>query len=215
MRTLRRTPVSDDISRTRVEPFSDGVFAIVVTLLVFDIKSPNLGDPQSASHLAYGLAELAPTFVSWVISFTTVCVIWLNHCRLFDLIVRVDNTLFWLNANLLLWTSFLPFPTALMGDYSDNPLAVAFFGSAMLLASIAFILFRLHLQRHPELLREDVDLATFRAGTVSTSVLGPLAYVIGIGCAWVHEALSFAVYAGVVVYFVFPHAMRATRRESE
>jgi uncharacterized membrane protein len=73
------------------------------------------------SGLAGVLWELAPKFVSWVISFVTVCVIWLNHHRLFKLMSQIDNGLFWWSANLLLWTSFIPFPTALMGAALSPP----------------------------------------------------------------------------------------------
>ena len=131
------------------------------------------------------------------------------------MIARIDNGAFWLNANLLLWTSFIPFPTALMGDYPHNPLALAFYGCAMLVAGVSFVLFRVHLQRHPDLLSEDVDLPTFRTGTIYSGVLAPVAYSLGIAASWVSEALAFAVYGGIVLYFVFPHAMRATRPESD
>ncbi len=209
MRALRRAATGDNVARSRVEAFSDGVFAIVVTLLVFEIKPPTLEDGESAWELAYRLGALAPSFVSWVISFVTVCVIWLNHCRLLDLIDEIDDRLFWLNANMLLWTSFLPFPTALMGDYPTNRLAVTVYGVSMLLVGIGFILIRVRLQRRPELLRDDVDAAMFRTGTVYSVVLGPAAYTVGIALGFVHEAFAFACYAAVALYWVFPHATRA------
>ena len=211
MRNLVRRPRPGDVARNRVEPFSDGVFAIVGTLLVFRINPPELDHGDSAWFLALGLADLAPTFVSWVISFATVCVIWLNHCRLFNLVDRIDDRLFWLNANLLLWTSFLPFPTALMGDYPENPLAVTIYGASMLLVGIAFLLLRLHLLRRPELLREEVDLKEFRTGTIYSIVLGPGAYIAAITLGWVHAYLAFTCYAAIVVYWMFPHATRARR----
>jgi uncharacterized membrane protein len=211
MRALRRASTADNVARSRIEAFSDGVFAIVVTLLVFEIRPPALEDGESAWELAYRLWEMAPSFVSWVISFVTVCVIWLNHCRLLDLVEEIDDRLFWLNANMLLWTSFLPFPTALMGDYPTNRLAVTVYGVSMLFVGIAFMLIRLRLHRRPELLRDDVDAAMFRTGTVYSVALGPAAYVVGIALGFVHEAFAFACYAGVALYWVFPHATRARR----
>jgi uncharacterized membrane protein len=93
-------PASRGVSKGRVEALSDGVFAIVVTLLVLEIKVPHVAEHGSVAALADALGTLAPKFVSWVISFATVCVIWLNHHRLFMRIGRLDNGLFWLNANL-------------------------------------------------------------------------------------------------------------------
>lgn len=101
------------------------MFAIVVTLLVLEIMVPHVANHGSVSDLLRALLDLAPKFASWVISFLTVCAIWMNHHRLFQLIGRLDRGLFWWNANLLLCTSFIPFPTALMGDYPGNRLAVS------------------------------------------------------------------------------------------
>ncbi len=209
MRALRRASTGDNVARSRVEAFSDGVFAIVVTLLVFEIKPPTLGDGESAVELAYRLGELAPSFVSWVISFVTVCVIWLNHCRLLDLVEEIDDRLFWLNANMLLWTSFLPFPTALAGDYPTNRLAVSIYGVSMLFVGIAFVLIRLTLQRRPELLRDDVDIAKFRVGTVISVVLGPGVYMLGIALGFAHEAFAFSCYAASALFWILPHGKRA------
>ena len=159
-------------------------------------------------ELARALWTLAPKFVSWVISFATVCVIWLNHHRLFAIVRRIDNGLFWLNANLLLWTSFIPFPTAVMGDYPTNRLAVPFYGWVMFLMAIGFVLVRWHLHRHPGLLQEDVDRAAFRTGTRYSVVMGPLAYAIGAGLAWVSHVGAFVCYGAIALYFVLPHSMR-------
>jgi uncharacterized membrane protein len=130
MTTDRANSAPEIISRGRVEALSDGVFAIVVTLLVLEITVPHVAEHDSMAELARALGMLAPKFVSWVISFVTVCVIWLNHHRLFTLVSRIDNGLFWMNANLLLWTSFITFPIALMGDYPANRLAVSFYGGS-------------------------------------------------------------------------------------
>lgn len=211
MRKLRQANGPDDVARSRVEAFSDGVFAIVVTLLVFELKPPDLAATESIAALAYKLWELTPKLVSWVISFATVCVIWLNHCRLFSLTSRIDNGLFWRNANLLLWTSFLPFPTALLGNHPHNAFAVSFYGVAGLMMAVAFVLVRLHLHRRPELLRDDVDHDVFCTGTLLVVVMGPTAYIVGICLAWFNQAAAFACYAAISLYFVLPHAMRSRR----
>jgi uncharacterized membrane protein len=152
-----------------------------------------------------------PKFVSWVISFVTVCVIWLNHHRLFKMMTRLDHGLFWWNANLLLWTSFIPFPTALMGDYPTNKLAVSFYGAVMLLMALGFVLMRLRMLRHDELLGPEVDRAVFRQGTLYSIAFGPVAYALAAGLGWVHEAAAFLCYGAIALYFVFPHSVRARR----
>jgi uncharacterized membrane protein len=202
---------SEDVGRGRVEALSDGVFAIVVTLLVLEIKVPHVGDHDSSAALARALVALGPKFVSWVISFVTVCVIWMNHHRLFKLMGRVDHGLFWWNANLLLWISFIPFPTALMGDYPANRLAVSFYGLVMTLMALGFVLLRRRMLAIPGLLHEQADRGDFLRGTRYAAVMGPLAYLAGAGLAWVSVAAAFACYATIAVWFVFPHAPGGSR----
>jgi uncharacterized membrane protein len=197
---------AEEVGRGRVEALSDGVFAIVVTLLVLEIKVPHVPDHGSAAALARALLDLAPKFVSWVISFVTVCVIWMNHHRLFKLMARVDHGLFWWNANLLLWTSFIPFPTALMGDYPGNRLAVSFYGAVMLLMALGFVLVRRRMLSVPGLLDPRVDRAAFERGTRASVAMGPLAYLAGTALAWVSVTAAFVCYAAVAAYFVFPRA---------
>ena len=211
METVNEKASPEQVGKGRVEALSDGVFAIVVTLLVLEIKVPHVEAHDSITALADALLALAPKFVSWVISFVTVCVIWLNHHRMFTLIGRIDNGLFWRNANLLLWTSFIPFPTALMGDYPGNRLAVSSYGLVMFLTAFAFVLTRWHLHRHDELVQEHADRERFRAGTRYSILMGPVAYAIGAALAWANAMASFICYAAIAAYFVLPHEGRARR----
>lgn len=120
MQSDRANRAPEIISRGRVEALSDGVFAIVVTLLVLEITVPHVAEHESMAELARALWTLAPKFVSWVISFVTVCVIWLNHHRLFALVSRIDNGLFWMNANLLALDVVHPVPDVADGRLPDE-----------------------------------------------------------------------------------------------
>jgi uncharacterized membrane protein len=208
MEATQAAKAPEQMSKGRVEALSDGVFAIVLTLLVLEIKVPHVDAHGSVAELAGALLALAPKFVSWVISFVTVCVIWVNHHRLFALMSRIDNGLFWRNANLLLWTSFIPFPTALMGDYPDNRLAASFYGVVMLLMAAAFVLIRWHMLRSPELMQPDADREAFVAGTRFSILMGPVAYAIGACLGWVSPIAAFVCYAAIAFYFVLPHERR-------
>jgi uncharacterized membrane protein len=204
--------IEEEVGRARVEALSDGVFAIVVTLLVLEIRVPHVEDHASIPALAAALAALAPKFVSWVISFLTVCVIWVNHHRLLRQVGRIDHGLFWWNANLLLWTSFIPFPTALMGDYPGNALAVSAYGVVMFLMALAFVLMRRRVLSVDGLLADEAGREPFRRGTRASIVMGPLAYLAGAALAWVAVPAAFACYAGIALYFVFPHGGSDARR---
>lgn len=101
-----------------------------------------------------------------------------------------------------------PFPTALIGDYPENPLALSFYGVVMALMAAAFVFMRLHMQK-TECLHPDVDEAEFRSGTRLAVLFGPVAYVTGALASWLLAPLAFAVYLGIPIYFVLPHAVRA------
>jgi uncharacterized membrane protein len=100
-------------------------------LLVLELHVPTLRDPTSAGELGGQLLELLPKFLSWLISFVIVCKFWLNHHHILGLARYADYGMVWLNSLFLMGQSFIPFPTAMMGEYATNPLAVSAFGVVM------------------------------------------------------------------------------------
>ena len=123
----------------RLEAFSDGVFAIVVTLLVLDLKVPDLDHHNNAQELYAALQAQLPRFLSWLISFIIVCKFWLNNHHILNQARYANYALIWLNSLFLLFQSLIPFPTALMGQYAGNSLAVSTFGLVMALNTLLFI----------------------------------------------------------------------------
>src|SRR2546425_782379 len=100
------------MSTQRIEAFSDGVFAIIVTLLVLDLKVPDLPQQITNQETLQALFNLAPQFISFVLSFFILCIFWVNHHQFFHTIKTADRKLLWLNNLLLFWLCFIPFPTA-------------------------------------------------------------------------------------------------------
>ena len=194
----------EDFGVTRIEALSDGVFAIVLTLLVLELKVPHLNDPHSVAELGRALLSIVPKLISWVISFLTVMVIWVNHHRSFKNLCAVDIRLLWHNAHLLLWISILPFPTALMGDYHHNPLGVSLYGLCMACTALAFALLRSHVLAHWHLAKDHMDREMYRKGLRISILMGPVAYTVGAILAWVYEPAAFILYSLIVVYFVVP-----------
>lgn len=115
----------------------------------------------------------------------------------------ISQGVFWLNANLLLWCSFIPFPTALLGDYRTNPLSAGVFGSVMALMSLSFTLIRVHVQRHPALLAPGVGVARFRRTSGQSLLFGPLLYGAGAAAAVLSTWLALAVFGLIPAYFIF------------
>ena len=190
-------------NKNRVEAFSDGIFAIIVTLLVLEIKVPHIHETNSANELTHALLGLLPKFFSWIISFFTVAVIWVNHHRIFKQLKQLDNGIFWWNAVLLLWTSFIPFPTAVLGDYPDNLISIVLYGFVMSLMALSFTLMRLYAIRNPQVLESSVNINAFKTGTRYSLLFGPVMYLSGVALEFLNPFLAFAVYLGIPVYFIF------------
>ncbi len=195
-------------TKNRVEAFSDGIFAILVTLLILEIRVPHIENPCSAPELFASIMDLAPKFFSWIISFLTICIVWMNHHRIFDSFKGINVGLFWLNTHVLLWICFVPFPTALVGDYPRNPLAVAFYGLVMACTGTAFLLTRIYGLINPELLKETVSMKIYKRAILYSFFFGPVLYLIAAAMAWFNTLVSFALYFLIAVYFLFSFATR-------
>jgi uncharacterized membrane protein len=190
-----------ELGLPRVEAFSDGVFAIVVTLLVLELRVPALRDHGSVHELAAALADLLPKFLSWLVSFIIVCKFWLNHHRLLSLPRHANYAMVWLNSLFLMGQSFIPFPTALMGEYPGNPLAVTLFGVVMAVNTLLFIALQAYIVRRLLLpqaaAREDPHL-------VAKSFVGVASYLLGAAAAWWNVYAAFALYLLTPLFFIVP-----------
>jgi TMEM175 potassium channel family protein len=196
----------------RIEAFSDGVFAIVGTLLVLEFSVPVLHNPRSAEELGHRLLDLLPAFLSWMISFIIVCKFWLNHHHILGLARCADYGMVWLNSIFLMFQSFIPFPTALMGQYPSNPLAVAMFGVIMAFNTLLFMILHRYIIRNlikPELV-SSVD-----PYIIWKSFAGPLSYLAGAAAAWLSVHTAFFIYFLTPLFFITPpRAPRAVQAEA-
>lgn len=190
---------------TRVEAFSDGVFAIAITLLILEIKVPH------GMGLALGgrLLEEWPSFLGFVTSFATIGIMWLNHHRLFGLLGRVDHTLLVLNALLLLGVTFVPFPTAVIADYLGHPgdrIAAQFYSGSFVLIAIFFnVLWRYvsSPRRDPALLRVPHDDPAVVAIHAQYR-MGPIFYLVAFGLAFWSAAASLLTSLALALFFAIP-----------
>jgi uncharacterized membrane protein len=167
-----------ELRLTRLEAFSDGVFAIIVTLLVLELKVPALHDHTSVRELAQQLLTLLPKFLSWLISFIIVCKFWLNHHHILGLACHANYAMVWLNSLFLMLQSFIPFPTALMGEYATNALAVSLFGVVMAVNTLLFIALHAYILRH--LIKHEL-VEMQEPHVIRKSFVGVFSYVIGAG----------------------------------
>ncbi len=188
----------------RLEAFSDGVFAIAVTLLVLDIHIPI--DPTTEAGLASTLLSQWPMYLGFLTSFTTVGIMWINHHRLFNLIRRSDNALLILNGLLLLGVTFVPFPTAVVAAYIGKPgerTAVLVYTGLFIGIAIVFNLLWGYASRAGRLLDPNVDPAAVSAITRQYRV-GPLFYLAAFLIAFISPTIAIIFTLLLAVYFALP-----------
>ncbi len=184
---------------SRVEAFSDGVFAVAITLLVLDLRDPGGDDP-----LGRRLLDLWPNYAAYAVSFLVIGIIWVNHHDTFRRFAAVDRPLQFLNLLLLMTVAAIPFPTAVLAEHltdsHDSHVAALAYGLVMTLMGIAFTLLWRHGARHPELLVEGHDAAYARLRT-KRSAVGPVVYAAAALVGLISAPVSLALFAAVAIYF--------------
>ncbi len=181
------------MSKGRMEAFSDGVIAILITIMVLGLKVPDDADLS-------GLVPLFPVFLSYVLSFIFLGIYWNNHHHMLQAIKNVDGRVLWANLHLLFWLSLFPFATAWTGENKFAPWPVAFYGAVLLLAAIAyFILSRTLIVLHGK----DSVLAN-ALGRDLKGKLSILIYLVAIPLAFVNSWLAFSLYVLVAIIWLIP-----------
>jgi uncharacterized membrane protein len=181
------------MSKGRLEAFSDGVFAVIITIMVLDMKVPRGTDLQA-------LKSVVPVFLCYVLSYLYVGIYWNNHHHLLHASERVTGGILWANLILLFCLSLAPFTTAWMGQNNYAPLPVAVYGAMLLFAGIAyFILTKSLIAHHGENSVLARSIGNDWKGTVSV-----LAYVVAIPLALVKPRLACAFYTFVAIMWLLP-----------
>jgi TMEM175 potassium channel family protein len=181
------------MSKGRLEAFSDGVIAIIITIMVLELKVPH-------SEGVEALAPLWPVFLSYVLSFIYVGIYWNNHHHMFHAVKQVTGPVLWANLHLLFWLSLTPFTTAWMGEnhFASKPVAV--YGLGLLMNAIAYgILVRLLIRSHGR----DSEFAA-RIGSDFKGNVSVVMYVTAIALSFVSPWISLAIYFGVAMVWFIP-----------
>jgi uncharacterized membrane protein len=181
------------MGKTRLEAFSDGVIAIIITIMVLELKVPH--DPAFRA-----LLPLWPVFVSYVLSFVYVGIYWNNHHHMLHAIKEVGGGVLWANLHLLFWLSLIPFVTAWTGENHFERAPTAAYGFVLFMCATAYSLLARTLTRHHE---KNSTLA-HALGEDTKGKVSIVLYLIGMGLAWFAAWLGFLVYAGVAVMWLIP-----------
>jgi uncharacterized membrane protein len=179
------------MSKGRLEAFSDGVFAVIITIMVLELKSPHGGDWQA-------FRPLLPVFLTYVLSYVFLGIYWNNHHHMMHAADRINGATMWANLHLLFWLSLVPFVTGWMGENHFSALPTAVYGGVLLLSGLAFLILErcLLTAGNPRL-----------AAAVGSDIKGKISavlYLTAIPLAFVNQLVADAIYVSVALMWLVP-----------
>jgi uncharacterized membrane protein len=196
------------MSKGRVEAFSDGVFAIAITLLILEIRLPGHEDGRALTdaEVWHELAVIWPSYLAYAVTFMLIGMVWMNHHRMFHHIARIDAMVLALNLLLLLDVAFLPFPTSLLADTlsrgEGEHAAAIFYGIVLVIGGIGFNLVWWYASSGHRLLGDHITPGEARVIRWRWG-MGPALYLVGTLLGLFSAVASLALYVGLLVFYFF------------
>ena len=192
------------MTKNRLEAFSDGVLAIIITIMVLEIKVPHSAELRA-------IEPLLPIIISYILSFIYVGIYWNNHHHMFHTVHRVSGGTMWANLHLLFWLSLIPFTTAWMGESHFAEAPMAMYGVVLFMNAIAYWV----LQRTLIVKHDNHDLLARAVGKDLKGKLSPVLYLVAIPCAFVSPWIAGAIYTLVAFLWLVPDRRIERTLESE
>lgn len=197
------TAQADEKETGRLEAFSDGVYAVAITLLALDLQVPKLGNAASGAAMAAALVRQWPSYLAFITSFFSVLIMWVNHHAIFKLVRRTNARLLFANGFLLMITTVVPFSTSLVTQYLQYPaakVACAVYGGTFVLISVAYSLLWNGLLHDRELLRPDAPRQVIERIDHNYRV-GPPAYILATVGAFISPYVTIAICTGLWIFW--------------
>lgn len=185
----------------RIEAFSDGVIAIIITIMVFEIKVPEMVEGATNADVRLMLLSLLPKLIAYTFSFIVIAIMWLNHHALFHQIKSSTSSLIWYNANLLFWMSLIPLPTAFIANHPLLPEASLFYGLILGMCGLGFTLLRYYASVKANLLPYSKRI--HRANIITLSL-----YFSAAGLSYFSVYLSFFIFILIPAIYFMPELLQ-------
>ena len=189
-----------EMTTNRLEAFSDGVMAVIVTIMVLEMHAP--AQPTFAA-----LLKVAPVFISYGLSFLIIAIMWVNHHHMIHVVRKVSAALMWSNLNLLFWMSLVPFVTDYVGKNYHEPMAVALYGLDLTLCSAAFYILCMELVRQEA---ENPEMQEYHRGVQRKNALSFLLYLSSAPLAYISVYASFFIFMLIPALYFLPERKLAT-----
>jgi uncharacterized membrane protein len=182
------------MTTTRLEAFSDAVIAILITIMILELKIPHGSDVEA-------LRPLLPVFLTYVLSFIYLAIYWNNHHHMMQATKSVNGKILWANMHLLFWLSLIPFTTGWMGENHFAPLPTAFYGVNLLCSAIAYTILQMTILHHH---RSENALLAEAVGKDLKGKISIALYVVAIASAFLHQAIAHTIYVIVALAWLVP-----------
>jgi uncharacterized membrane protein len=189
------------LSTNRIEAFTDGVFAVAITLLILEVKVPVL--EGEGGSLWSALVPLWPKLLAYAVSFGIIGIFWVGHHIMFHYIKRSNRVLLWLNTLLLMFISAIPFAAALIGEHRHEPVAVAGYGILLAFAGLIYLVIWLYASRNHRLIRENTPHDLIALGTKAV-LIAPITYALAATIAFWYPTASQIIYLLVPILYLIP-----------
>jgi uncharacterized membrane protein len=191
-----------EIGKNRLESFSDGVIAIIITLMVFNVKFPDMPSDLSSSETWKEVWNIRPQFLAYLLSFVLLGVYWVNHHHFFHALKTTDRNILWWNLNLLFWLSLIPIPTSFMAQHPMKAEATAMYGFNVLAASLSFILMGRY-SRAKNLMIHNISKRR-RQRLSRMNRTGTVLYIISIFAGYISVYISYVIFIIVPAMYFLP-----------
>jgi len=189
------------MTKNRLEAFSDGVFSIVITLLILDVKIPDR-DHITNGQLIESLQAVLPNAITFIFTFLIVGVFWVAHHRIFGIVRAVDSKLLWLNILYLMFIVLIPFPASILARHPLLQVSILIYSATLLLVGFFHFIFIRYLYKHPELCEDGLSEHVFKQA-IKVTAIGPCCYLLTILISFFNVYVSFGFILVPFVYFVF------------
>jgi TMEM175 potassium channel family protein len=191
------------MSSARLKAFSDGVVAIIITLLIFEVRLPDLPANASNQQMVEAFVSIWPKLASFAVSFMTVAIFWVNHHNFFAGVTHTDWKLLWANNLLLFFLAIVPFTTAVLGDHPGQPIAVAVYGLNLGLAGASFTLMGWYVLLGARLIDPRISEPARRI-EVKRSVIGTSLYLFGVPLGLLLPVAAELLFVAIPIAFIVP-----------
>lgn len=189
------------MNKNRLENFSDGVFSIAVTLLILNVKIPDVKD-MSNRRLNHVLQTDVSHLLTFAFSFLVIGVFWVTHHRIFSFVKFLDSTLLWLNIVYLMFVAVIPFSASLISENPFLPTSILLYTITLLIVAVMHFILLQYMLHNKHLKHQALTPEVYRLAQ-KTAIVGPVCYIIAAGASFVNVYISFFFILGAMIFYIF------------